>query len=67
MNLGKLNGKIVEKGIKKKDIAAMFGISVQALNKKLSGKSKISVDDATKFCDILQIENNAEKNQIFLQ
>lgn len=67
MNLGKLNGKIAEKGVKKKDIANMFGISIQALNKKLTGKSKISVDDATKFCEILEIENNAEKNQIFLQ
>ena len=66
MNLGKLNGKIVESGISKKDIAKLFNVFVQALNKKLTGKTKISVGDAIKFCEILKIEDCKEKNDIFL-
>ena len=66
VNLPKLNGKIVESGIKKNYIAKKFNISIQALNKKLSGKTKISVDEALKFCDILHIDDFKEKNDIFL-
>ena len=66
MNLGKLNGKIVERGIKKSFIANSFGISIQALNKKLSGKTKITVDDAIKFCEVLSIDDCKERNEIFL-
>lgn len=66
MQVDKLRGVIAQKGKKKKDIALAFGISVQALNKKLKGQSKITTEDATKFCDILEITNDAEKCEIFL-
>ena len=66
MNLNKLNAKIVEVGIKKKMIAKRFGISVQALNKKLSGITKITIDDACLFCEILNINTYEEKAKIFL-
>ncbi len=66
LNLNKLNAKIVEVGIKKKAVAKHFGISVQALNKKLTGATKITVDDACKFCEVLRIDNDTEKSEIFL-
>lgn len=66
LNLNKLNAKIVEAGIKKKAVAKYFGISVQALNKKLTGVTKITVDDACKFCEVLRIDNDTEKSEIFL-
>lgn len=67
MNLSKLRGKIAEAGIKKTELAKAFNISIQALNKKLSGETKISIDDAIKFCDILKIENCKDRNDIFLR
>ena len=67
MNLRKLNAKMVETGITKKEAAKMFGISVQALGKKLSGKTKISTEDAEKFCDLLCISDYKEKCEIFLR
>lgn len=67
MNLNKLNGKIVESGIDKKVIAQAFNISMQAMYKKLRGASKITVDDAIKFCEIIPIENDSEKIEIFLK
>lgn len=67
MNLNKLNAKITESGKSKKNIAKEFDISVQALNKKLKGNTKITVDDALKFCDILPIVGCNEKCEIFLQ
>lgn len=67
MQLNKLNAKITESEIKKKALAEKFGISVQAMGKKLKGTTKITVDDAEKFCDILSITNNDEKVNIFLK
>ncbi len=66
MNLRKLNAKFVETGVTKKNVAKEFGISVQALNKKLSGKTRISMDDAEKFCTALNIVDYKEKCEIFL-
>ena len=66
LNINKLNGKIAELGFKKKDLAMRFGISVQALNNKLRGKTKITTDDAVRFCEILNIDNYADRTDIFL-
>lgn len=66
MNLNKLNAKIVENGLKKKDVANKLGISVQALNKKLNGTTKITTIDAILMCSIIGIKDNAEKVDIFL-
>lgn len=66
MNLNKLKGKIVEKGVKKADLAAELGYSVQALNKKLAGTTRISVDEVPIFCKVLGITEYQEKCDIFL-
>lgn len=66
MNLPKLHGKIAEEGKKRKYLADAMGITVQALGKKLSGKSKITVSDAEKFCTLLNISSDREKCEIFL-
>lgn len=65
MKLNKLKGKIAEKGLKKSDISKCFGITIQALNKKLSGKTKITVEDANKFCKILNLTDANEIYDIF--
>lgn len=66
MQHAKLRGLITEKGIKQNALAKAFGISVQALNKKLNGITKTTVDDAVKFCNILEITDNEKKCEIFL-
>lgn len=66
MKLNKLNAKITEREIKKKTLADKFGITQQAMGKKLTGKTKMTVDDAMKFCDILMIYDDKEKVEIFL-
>lgn len=66
MNLRKLNAKFIEAGVTKEKVAKELGISVQALYKKLSGKTKISMDDAEVFCTVLNIVDNKEKCEIFL-
>ena len=67
MNLNKLAGKVAESGKSKKELAKAFGISVQAINKKLNGKTKITTDDAQIFCKTLNIDDYKEKAEIFLQ
>lgn len=66
MRLDKLNGVIAEKGISKTRLAKEFGITLQAMSKKLKGKTKITGEDAIKFCDILGITNAEQKCEIFL-
>lgn len=66
MKYDKLRGVIAENGIKKSALASAFGMSVQALNKKLNGETKTTVDDAIKFCNILNITDNELKCEIFL-
>lgn len=67
MDLNKLNGLIVEKGKSRKTLAKDFGITVQAIGKKLNGTSKITVEDAEKFCKYIPIDDLVLRNQIFLQ
>ncbi len=66
MDLKKLHGKIGESGIKKKEIAKRLGITPQALNHKLDGNTKFSVDEAQKLCQILQIDCWREAYEMFL-
>lgn len=66
MNLNKLKGKIIEADKSKKLLAEYLGISVQALGKKLNGKTKITTDDAYKCCEFLEIYDPIEKAEIFL-
>ena len=66
MQLGKLRGIIAEKNIKTRDLAKALNISTQAVGKKISGKTKITVDDAIVFCDVIGITDNHKKCEIFL-
>lgn len=65
MNLNKLKGKIVEKNISRKSIAEALNITVQALGKKLNGKTGWSTDDANIVSDLLGLSDE-EKIDIFL-
>lgn len=66
MNLDKLNGLIVEKHIQKNLLAKELGYSIQNLNKKLSGKGRIYVDEIPVICEVVGIEDDNLKCEIFL-
>lgn len=66
VNLDKLNARFVEKRKKKAIVAEKMGISIQALGKKLNGKTKITCDDAEIFIKELDIADYKDKVDIFL-
>lgn len=65
VNLNKLKAKIVEKGIRRADLATEMGCSVQALNKKLAGTTQLRVCDMLAFCELLDITDTKEREDIF--
>ena len=67
VNLDKLKGRIVEERISRSELAEAMGITVQALNKKLSGKTKITFEDADVMVKVLRIDDYQDKINIFLQ
>lgn len=56
MNIPKLRAKIAETGIKYSKIAKELGITPQALNRKMRGRTRFSLDDAIQLCTILKID-----------
>ncbi len=60
MNLDKLRGKITEKRMSQSELAKKMGLSLQAINMKLTGKRTISVPEAAMMIEILEIKNPLE-------
>lgn len=66
MMISKLKGKIVEAGYTQRALAAELGMSKNTLNNKITGKTSFNMDEAMRLCELLGIQDNAEKAQIFL-
>lgn len=66
INVQKLKSRMVLAGYTQLSLAAEAGISINALNAKLNGRSRIYVDEASKICDILNITQDSDKCEIFL-
>lgn len=62
LNVNKLKGKIVEKGLTQGKIAVKLGISPQSFNAKLNKRAPISLDEMFKLIEILKIN---DPNEIF--
>lgn len=58
----RLKGRMAELGITQMQLAKELGISLQALNQKLNGKTDMSINEAEKIIKVLKIEN---PNSIF--
>lgn len=58
----RLKGRMAELGITQTQLAKELGISLQALNQKLNGKTDLSINEAEKIIRVLRIEN---PNRIF--
>lgn len=64
MNVNKLKGKMVEKGMNVETVAKSIGIDRASLYRKLNDLEKITVGDASKIKSILDISNE-EAIEIF--
>ena len=66
VDINRLKGAMVAAGFTQITFAKELGMSKNTLNAKLNGKAKISTDEASKMCDVLKIEDENDKCQIFL-
>lgn len=65
VNTELLNRKIDESGLKKVFIADQLGISTQALNDKINGKTPFRKSEIFVLCHFTNISDNDEKTKIF--
>ena len=65
MNINKLKAKIVEKGMNVETLADLIGIDRSSLYRKLNNFEKITIGEATKMKDALEM-SEADATDIFL-
>ena len=65
VNIGKLKGKIVERGINVETLAVMIGIDRSSLYRKLNNAEKITIGEASKMKEALEMTDD-EAYDIFL-
>ena len=65
MNVNKLKGKIVEKGMNVESLAVCIGIDRSSLYRKLNDSEKITIGEAVKMKDALKM-SDGEAFEIFL-
>jgi len=63
-NYAKLRGMMVERGMEVSRLASILGISRQAMSDKINGRSKISLLDAQKISEALNMTKD-ERDIIF--
>ncbi len=66
VNSRALKSAMVAAGYNQSQMAKELGISLNSLCSKINNRSKFSIDEAIKICDILKINNNEDKVLIFL-
>lgn len=66
VDTNKLKSEMVRAGFSQNTFAKRLGMSINTLNAKINGKAKISTDEAKSMCDILGINTEKEKVEIFL-
>lgn len=63
----KLRGRMAEKGISQRKMAATMGITLQSLSRKMSNKTRFSTDDIIQISEILGIEPEEIGRYFFTQ
>ena len=61
-----IKGKMVIKGYTQRRISQLLGISEGTLSCKINNKSPFTLGEIDRICEILTIEDNCEKIEIFL-
>lgn len=62
----KLKGRIMAAGYTQASLAPLVGMSKNALNAKINGKSRLYCDEVDALCTVLGIVDTAEKCEFFL-
>lgn len=57
MSFDKLKGKMTEGHLSQKSMAEALGITVQALNAKLNGRSQFTLEEVVRITDILSLKD----------
>ena len=57
MSFDKLKGKMAERHLSQAELAKCLGITVQALNAKLNGRSPYILEEVVKITDILSLDD----------
>ena len=58
MNCIKLKAAVIEAEYNQRNLAKEMNMSVNTLNAKLNGKSKVTVEEAVKFGEVLNLEKS---------
>ena len=66
VNTKKLKLLIFSAGKSQKEVAKEVGMSANSLSNKINGLREFTVGEVVRLCDVLCIEDNAEKAEIFL-
>ena len=66
VDTNRLKGAMIIAGYSQATLAKELGISKNTLNAKLNGKAKITTDEANNLCNILGINKDSDKCEIFL-
>lgn len=66
VNANLLRGKLAANGYTQESIAREMRISKNTLSAKINGKSAFTLDEVLQLCDLLCIESDKEKCEIFL-
>lgn len=66
VNANKFRAKMVEQGYTQKSLATAAGMNENTLGAKINGKSFFDTREVNTLCDLMHIEEPAEKCDIFL-
>lgn len=66
VNANKFRAKMVENGYTQKSLAAASGMSETTLGAKINGKAFFDTREVDTLCDLMHIDEPAEKCDIFL-
>lgn len=66
MNKALFKMLLVQKGLTQIELAEALGMSKNILSNKVNGHSRVYTDEAIKICDVLKIDDNNQKAELFL-
>lgn len=61
----KLKALLLLNGLSQEDLAQYLGLSTQTINMKINNKRAFKLQEITKICDLLKIDNIQERFAIF--
>ena len=66
LNARKLKSRMIEAGVTQRELAVKLGISENTLSKCFTGKRCFDTEEVLAICNLLGIQENSQKADIFL-